>query len=71
MKNKLTGKLSPKTKNVVQLAVPAPAYDDRKYRAEDSLRILMKAEEIRRDKSLMKDVKDLAKKQTSDLKKVC
>lgn len=38
----------------------SPAYpgaeDDKKYRAEDALRTLTRAEEIRGDKSLMKDV---------------
>lgn len=71
MKNKLTGKSSPKKNTVVQPTPTMPVYDDRKYKAEDSLRVLMRAEEIRRDKSLMKDVKELAKKQSSDLKKVC
>ncbi len=70
MKNKLT-KSAPKKNAVVQSVPTAPAYDEKKYRAEDSLRILMKAEEIRRDKTLMKDVKELAKKQSTDLKKVC
>lgn len=32
------------------------AAEDRKYRAEDALRTLTRAEEIRGDKALMKDV---------------
>lgn len=63
--NKLTGK-----KKVVMAAMPSPQ-EDRKWRAEDAMRTIMRAEEFKRDKSLMKDVKELAKKQSQDLKKIC
>lgn len=41
-----------------QMAKKAEAYpdDDKKWRAEDALRTLTRAEEIRGDQSLMKDV---------------
>lgn len=67
MKNKLTS-TKPSKKVEVVSAVP---FDDSKYRAEDGLRTILRAEEIKRDKNLMKDIKQLAKKQSSDLKKVC
>lgn len=46
-------------------AVPAAdkGYEDRerKYKAQDALRTIQQAEEYKRDKGLMKDVKSLAK----------
>ena len=44
---------------------------DRKYRAEDDIRTMQRAEEIRRDKERMKAVKDIAKEQMNGLKKIC
>lgn len=41
---------------------------ERRYRAEDGLRSLNRAAEIKRDKSLMKDIKCLAKDQLKALK---
>lgn len=50
--------------------VPAP-YDDMKYRARDALSTLSRAEEIKRDKPLMKAVKAEARNQVKSLSKVC
>lgn len=36
---------------------------ERKYKAEDGLRALNRADEVRKDRDLMKDVKALAKEQ--------
>ncbi|MDE2031418.1 MAG: hypothetical protein KGI58_04135 [Patescibacteria group bacterium] len=49
------------------------SYEERekRYRAEEALRVLQKAEEHKKDKSLMKDVKQLAKKQINTMKKIC
>lgn len=44
---------------------------DRKYEAQDALRTLQRAEEIRRDKGLMKIVKSEAKAQVKALSTVC
>lgn len=44
---------------------------ERKYRAEDDIRTMQRAEEIRRDKERMKAVKDVAKEQMNGLKKIC
>lgn len=52
----------PKTANVVISSV-----DDRRYRAESALSTLSRAEEIRKDKGLMRDVAQLAKKQAAAL----
>lgn len=43
---------------------------ERRYRAEDALRDLQRAECHRKDKSLMKDVKALAQEQIQALSKV-
>lgn len=43
---------------------------ERKYRAEDALRTMQRADEIKRDSGLMKDMKALAKEQMNSLKKV-
>lgn len=45
--------------------------EQRNYRAEDALRAIQRAEEYKRDKSLMGDVKKLAKEQVDSLKKIC
>lgn len=44
---------------------------ERKYRAEDALRDLERAEGHKRDKSLMNDVKKLAREKAASLKKIC
>lgn len=45
--------------------------DDRKWRAQDALRDIQRAESHKSDKTLMKDVKALAKEQVNNLKKFC
>lgn len=58
--------------NKLEAAVSAPvAYDDMKYRARDALSTLTRAEEIKRDKSLMPHVKKEARLQAKALAKVC
>ncbi len=44
---------------------------ERNYRAEDALRDIKRAEQHKSDKSLMADVKKLAKQELSSLKKLC
>lgn len=43
----------------------------KRYRAEDALRDIERAEGHKRDKSLMKDVKSLAKEKVKSLNKIC
>lgn len=58
------GKKSPPKRGIVVAAVP----DDMRWRAEDALRTISRAEEHKRDKHLMRHVKKLAK---SHVKAVC
>lgn len=44
---------------------------ERKYRAEDDIRTMQRAEEIRADKERMKAMKSIAKEQMNGLKKIC
>lgn len=44
---------------------------ERKYAAEDAMRTLTRADEIKNDSRLMNDVKALAKKQVETAKKFC
>lgn len=44
---------------------------ERKYRAEDDIRTMQRAEEIKRDKERMKAMKSIAKEQMNGLKKIC
>lgn len=44
---------------------------ERKYRAEDALRDIERAEKHKRDAGLMSDVKALAKDKVASLKKIC
>lgn len=46
------------------------SYDDNKWRAEEDLRALQRAEEIRADKARMKAAKHCAKIQIKNLEKV-
>ena len=46
-----------------------PSADERKYRAEDSLRCLQRAEEIKADKGLMADIHAHAHKQMATIAK--
>lgn len=50
-------------------AIDAPCEPDRKWQIEDALRTLNRAEEIRRDKRMMSDVKKLATEQIKSLSK--
>lgn len=50
---------------------PIKDNDNRKWKAQDALRDIQRAEEHRKDKSLMSDVKRLAKEQMTNLKKIC
>jgi hypothetical protein len=43
---------------------------ERRYRAEDALRCLLRAEEIRRDHALMKDVVQIASEQKKSLQRI-
>lgn len=47
------------------------AADARRYRAEDAMRTLTKADEHRKDKALMADVKRLAKQHVATMSKLC
>lgn len=42
---------------------------ERRWKAEDALRSIQRAEEVKRDKDLMKDVRELATEQVNNLKK--
>lgn len=70
-------KSTPRTTSVaVEAAMPMKmsAEDKRrqmKYMAEDAVRTLTRADEIRKDASLMKAVKSHSKEQIKTLQKVC
>lgn len=65
-------KQKPVPVKIVSDTASAPsAVDDMKWRARDALSTLSRAEEIRRDKSLMKAVKTEAKQQVKSLSSVC
>lgn len=49
-----------KLNKITDAAMPAA---DMRYRAEDALRTISRAEEHRKDKALMKEVKKMAKQQ--------
>ena len=67
------GKL-PKNELPIAAADPVPSgkmkEQERRWRAEDALRSINRAEEFKQDKALMKDVKALAKEQVESLKKI-
>lgn len=44
-----------------------PIADDRRYRAENALSTLTRAEDLKKDKALMRDVARLAKEQATAL----
>lgn len=44
---------------------------EKKYQAEDDIRTLQRAEEIKKDKARMSAAKQVAKSQMQDLKKIC
>ena len=50
---------------------PEVSTSDRKWRAEDALRDIERAETHRRDKALMREVETLAKAKIDSLKKIC
>lgn len=50
---------------------PTIGADERRWRAEDAMRTIMRAEDHKKDAKLMSDVKKLAKEQASKLKGLC
>lgn len=52
---------------------PSPSYaaEDKKWKTEDAMRTLMRAEELKKDKGLMRDVENLAKEQAAKLSRLC
>lgn len=44
---------------------------EKRYQAEDDIRALQRAEEIKKDKERMKAAKQVAKSQMQELKKIC
>ena len=67
--------MAKKSKSVNRLMGAQPASIDsaemRRYRAEEDVRTLQRAGEIKADKSRLSTAKALAMKQANDLKKVC
>ena len=62
--------------STVEVAKPYPQTKEqkdreRRYAAEDGLRSIQRADEIKRNKTLMADIKALANEQVSNLKKFC
>ncbi|UIY28707.1 hypothetical protein LZK73_18425 [Neorhizobium galegae] len=62
---------APKTASkpsTVKASSPSPyAAEDKRWKTEDAMRTLMRAEELKKDKTLMKDVACLAKEQAAKL----
>lgn len=44
---------------------------EKKWKAEEDIRTMQRAEEIKKDKSRMAEMKKVAKEQMNNLKKVC
>jgi hypothetical protein len=63
-----------KAKASTPKAVSSPANyaaEDKKWRAEDAMRTLMRAEDIKKDRALMSDVQRMAKEQAAKMSGLC
>lgn len=70
MKNKLpTTKSKPVPVKIVNEVSDSPPKADNKWRAEDGLRTLQRAAEVKADKGLMREIKNLAKQQLKAVSK--
>jgi F0F1-type ATP synthase epsilon subunit len=61
-------------KIVSDTAADRPKIDEareKRWRAEDDMRVMKQAEEIRRDKDRIKAMKEVAREQMKELKKLC
>lgn len=45
--------------------------DDRRWKVEGAMQTLMRADELKKDKALMKDVEALAKQQAAKMQNLC
>lgn len=45
--------------------------DEKRWKTEDAMRTIMRAEELKKDKSLMRDVSAMAKEQAAKLSGLC
>ncbi|MBB3521057.1 hypothetical protein [Rhizobium sp. BK456] len=50
---------------------PSYAAEDKRWKTEDAMRTLMRAEELKKDRGLMRDVEALAKEQAQKLSGLC
>ena len=64
---KTVAKSTPKP---VSVSGPAMA-DEKRWKTEDAMRTIMRAEELKKDKSLMRDVSAMAKEQAAKLSGLC
>lgn len=69
-KGKLPIQTSPVPVKIVSDVAKEPV-ENMKWKAQDALRDIQRAEEHLKDKTLMKAVKTLAKEQTKALSKIC
>lgn len=69
MKKKLPKASLPTTCGVPYRETKADIERNRRYAAEDGLRAIQRAEEIKTNKQLMSDIKSLATEQVNNLKK--
>jgi len=69
-------KKSSKLSSMVEVAEPYPSTAEdkareKRWRAEEDIRTIQRAEEIKKDKSRVAEMKKVANEQIKDLKKVC
>lgn len=60
-------------KSSVSKASPVPSYaeEDKKWKTRNAMETLMRAEELKKDKGLMRDVEAMAKEQAQKLSGLC
>ena len=62
-------KAKPRSRSA-EVARPRLTAEDKKFRTEDDLRTLRRAEEIKKDKSRVADARKLAKQEVAALRKI-
>lgn len=60
-----------KSRSTTTSSIDTMRADEKRWKVEDAMRTLMRAEELKKDKTLMRDVECLAKDQAQKLSGLC
>lgn len=61
----------PKVRSTASVAPSVSMADEKRWKTEDAMRTLMRAEDLKKDKGLMRDVQKMASEQAKKMSGLC